>query len=361
MTDFLSALKSAGLKTVELASDASTMQYGFLNTGNLALNFIISGKFRSGGWPLGHVSEIYGDPSTGKSYLVNSALSQVLRLGGQALLDDTEHSFNAVWAASNIGVATDQLVITSSHLLEEHHKAVKAFCDALRAIESVRAKKSLPRTPSAMALDSIALLTSEEEVKGGIKPYLKRAQVIKQLMRLMAFELHSVGAAYIVANHTIANIGDPWKTTTSSGGGGIKFQSTVRLELRSPKPLKYADAKTIAGVRIIAYAEKTRSVAPWQSIQMIIPFHQPISPVSGLINLLLDRGFIGKTKAHRITYQEEDTGIFAYASDLWKQDQSALDLLSKYPNCLDEIESRPFVPPTGPMKDGDAEPEESTE
>ena len=42
---------------------------GFIDTGILALNYIISGRFVGGGFPVGSLAEVSGESATGKSLL----------------------------------------------------------------------------------------------------------------------------------------------------------------------------------------------------------------------------------------------------------------------------------------------------
>lgn len=340
MVSFLEALekssKKFGLDGIEIAADCSTLR-GYLNSGNYALNWIMSGSF-FGGWPLGHVAEIYGDPSTGKSFIIDRAISEALKKPtAGAVLDDTEHAFNKEWARSGLGIDTSRLAYCNSHYWEEHYKLTQAFVAAM--------KDAKVTDPSILALDSASLLTTEEEEKGGMKkPYLKMAKEIKKFFRLIGYDLAETSVAYLVANHGIAAIGDMSRQITSGGGGGLKFQATVRLELRTPSRLKDASGRYI-GVKINVFVEKNRLVSPWRKCQMIIPFFQPISPVSGLVDLLLQYGAIELTKGHTIAYLGVDSKVAANKSDLFKQDQSALDLLAWRPTLLEELDKVDFYKP----------------
>jgi recombination protein RecA len=337
---FIAHLQKAGLEVGPASEDAK--EKGYLNTGNLALNWIISGKFQ-GGWPLGAVAEIFGDPSTGKSFIISRAIAQALQGGGVALLDDTEGAFNPIWSALALGVDTQKLAYVKSNTIEDHNKVVFAYLEAMR--------KAGVDKPSVLALDSLALLATEHELETRMeKESMKSAKVIKKHFRLTGIAVSETPAAYLIANHTIANIGDLFKDKTTPGGGGVKFQAHVRLELQQPTKLKDAEGKKFVGVKIRAYVEKNRLAPPWRKSEMIIPFYEPISPVSGLVNLLLDLGAIEKTSGHRIAYQEKDTGIYAYVTDLWKQDASALDLLSKFPDLITTLDTMDLGgKPGGPM------------
>lgn len=326
--EFIKALKRAGIDGISAAADSASLR-GYLGSGNFALNWIISGKF-FGGWPLGHVAEIFGDPSTGKSFIVARAVAEALKGQGVAILDDTESAFNPVWASAGLGVDTSRLAYSKSHTIEDHHELVMAMISAMKSLKVT--------DPSLIALDSLALLSTRTEVEGGMeKTYMKRAQDIKKHYRLACHELSNLPVAYLVANHNIANIGDIYNPKTQPGGGGTKFQSSVRIEMRTPKKMKDAGGQYI-GVKVTAFTDKNRLVPPWRKADIIIPFYQAISPVSGLIALLLDLKVLEKTGNHKLVFQGADTGVAANSSDLWKQEASAMELLTKIPTLLQDLE-----------------------
>ncbi len=331
MADFLKALTKHGLD-VSSASDVAQVS-GWLDTGNWALNRIVSGKF-SRGWPLGRVVEIFGDPSTGKTFLIARAIASALSGGGVALLDDSEGSFNAVWAALQLGVDTKCLAYVQSDTVEEHFAAVKAYTEAMRDVGVAR--------PSVLALDSLALLSTAHEKKVGMtKASMTKAKDVKKMLRLTAHELSTLPAVYLITNHTIANIGDFFHDKTTPGGGGVKFQATVRVELRNPAKIKVADRKYV-GVRVRAFVEKNRLTAPWKSAEIAIPFNEPISPYSGLIPVLLDLGVLTISENGRsLIYQEQETKIPPYKDkdNFLKQDAAAARLVEKYPDILTVADS----------------------
>lgn len=327
---FIQAMRKAGIDDIEVAADAATL-HGYLPSGNLALNWILSGRF-TGGWPLGHVSEIFGDPKTGKSFIIARAVAETLTGKGVALLDDTESAFNPIWASTSLGVDVSRLAYKRSHTIEEHEALVRAFINSVNTLKIT--------DPSLVALDSLALLSNDAEVKAGMGTRnMQQAYLNKKFFRLTCRDFSDLNAAYLFTNHTIANIGDKWHPTVAGGGGGPKYQATIRLEMRTPRRMKGEDGQ-ISGVRVSMFVEANRLVSPWKKTEIIIPFHTPLSPVSGLVALLLDLKGLEKTPGHKLAYQGTDTGIFAHSTDLWKQDQSALDLLEKYPSILQDLEKQ---------------------
>lgn len=356
MTDpFLAALHKSGLKDVSVAAEGSKL-LGYLPSGNFALNWILSNRF-NGGWPLGHVVEIFGDPSTGKSYLIARAIAQALSNNGVALLDDTEGAFNDVWASLSLGIDTSRLAYRRSRTVKDHMETVTAY---VKAFDSVSQMMKLG--PSILALDSLALLTTEHEKEVGLeKPSLTRAKEFRTLFRVLGSEISRLPAVYIVANHKIANIGDMWETSTTPGGGAVKFQASIRIDLQKPSRVK--QDTDIVGVKIKVFVNKTRFTAPWRSTELVIPFYEQISPYSGLIGLLLDLGVFHTPGRNLVVEPKyvpflgipEDTKIPAHKSDLFKQDKSGQALLEKHPDLLEKLDG---IPGLGAVK---FDPEKATD
>ena len=307
----------------------ATRTYGFLHTGNYALNYAISGKLL-GGWPMGHVVEIFGDNSSGKTYLLNRAFAEVLSLpNGDALLDDTEGAFNPDWAREHLGVDTDALRYTQSVTVKDHYEVAKVYLEWLAVHEKV----------AVLGLDGIAALTTEHELEKAFATRdLTRAQEVRMLFRTLKKLVRSVSVCYIITNHIIANIGG-WNDTTTPTGTGLKFHAGTRIHLRYPRRLKIEGTKEYRGVVVNVFVEKNRFGPPWKQCSLAIPFYEPINPLSGLIPVLLEVGYFGVNSGHFLVERGgESTGIRAYKSDFLKQDGSAAQLLGKYPSLLSDAD-----------------------
>lgn len=325
---FLKAMSDdLGMVTAEEAAQVT----GWVSTGNYALNFAISNRFASRGWPLGHVAEIYGAPSTGKTFLLLRAISEIQRAGGVGLYDDAENRLNADWARRKLGVDTTNLMHRTSGTVQEHWEFLSGILKAYEATGEDR--------PLMAVLDSIGILSTDKEMSDEFDTRdMTRAYNLRKLFRMLVKKLKGLPIAYLAANHTYSKIGaSPWeKSEESSGGGGFKYQSSVRLSLRTPKKVK-GDGD-LDGIIIRAVVEKNSLTIPFREASLMIPFGRPISPYSGLIPTLLDRGYLSTTSNHKLVWQEGDTGISAHKSDFMKQDQSALELLGEYPELLKTVD-----------------------
>jgi recombination protein RecA len=323
----INALRKLGV-AVRSSADAAEIR-GWLTTGNLAANWAISGRFCRG-YPLGRSVEIFGDPSTGKSFFIQWALAAAQAHGGYAYIDDSEHAFNNAWARNALGVRDTALAYQDppSHTVDIHLSNVKAILGAFLQLGVM--------APCVAALDSLGHLSTTAEIDKPDVRDLKRAQDIHKLHRVVSHPLSLVPCVYLIASHKIASL-DQWKPSDSSGGKGTKYAATVRLDFTLKGKIK-DKTDEIVGVISELHVIKNRLVPPWRKVQFVIPFNGPAKAHSGLLPLILRLGFISVNDGHRIVYRGADTGIHFYGSDVMRQDNSALEFLQRYPTFLAEAD-----------------------
>lgn len=326
--DWLESLQATGL-TVQSARDALQVK-GWLDTGCYALNWALSGRLLRG-YPLGHTGELFGDPGTGKSFLIARAIAMVQRMGGVALLDDTECAYNAEHAVK-LGVNVDALAHRSSRTVKEHLATAQAFVKAFK-------KTDLPA--GVLACDSLSQLSTDHELKEQLnKRDMTKAAELKAFYRIIGGDLFNLPVVHLATSHTIANIGNPFQSRTTSGGGGPKFTSTFRIDLRATSKIR---AGTGAGAEIIgvicrAVVEKNRLVAPWKEVRLAIPFNQPISKASGLIPLLQSLGVVEEAGSF-LLYDGQKLGRAYKTKDrILEQDEVGERMLDQYPQILEEVD-----------------------
>ncbi len=337
-TNWFVALAEQGLE-VSSARDAAYV-VGWLDSGNYALNWAISGRFGRG-YPLGHTVEIFGDPSTGKSFLITRAIAQAQAQGGVALLDDTESAYNLEWMQT-LGVNIDNLAYEHSITVKEHLALARRFYAAYSALHDAGKVQG----PGVFACDSLALLSTDHEQKVQLdKRDMTRAGELKALFRIMMGDLYALPVVYLSTNHKIANIGNMFQKTTTPGGGGPKYQASIRIDLRSISKIKdksedAGDAGTnYLGVICRAVVDKNRLTAPWKEVRLAIPFYQPLSPASGLIPLLLSLGVLEEVN-HMLLYNGRKLKLRAYKDRdrMLRQDEEAEKLLDMEPELLEEAD-----------------------
>jgi len=256
----------------------------FISTGSVALDWAISGKLLGGGLPSGRVVDFFGDPSTGKSLLIQHILKNTQNLGGIAILDDVEQAYDMFFAKA-IGVKVEDLWIISSETVEEHFKAVA------KIIASIREKdKDVLIT---IALDSLAALSTKHEKDVGFdKVDMFKAKLIRQGMRVLGGSFSKENVLYVVANHVIANIGAMYgPKSTTPGGGGVPFQASVRVELNLRGQLE-AENKKKVGVKVRANIRKNRVAPPFKQVVFDVFFDRGVEGYSGMFDVLVEEGII---------------------------------------------------------------------
>lgn len=332
--DPIAFMQQNGLN-VAAGSDVESIN-GWIDTGNYALNWAVSSRF-SRGWPLGRIVEIFGDNSTGKSFLVLRALAQAQLEGGFAFLDDTEAALTMSWAEQKLGVDPKKLAYVNprSQTIKEHQDRMIAFIAAFKKLLEMQGGKHA--RPSVAALDSLGHLTTEYELENGTKDP-KRPQDIHLFYRIIGSGIADLPVVYIVANHKIAAWGQ-FARDDSSGGQGTKYAASIRINLYSPTKLKNPTTGEFTGVIVSAYVEKNRLVQPWRTVKIAIPWDRPLNRYSGLVTMLMGRKIL-TAEGKNLVYREEDTGIPAAKSDFLKQDTNCLKLLEKFPNLLEELDAQ---------------------
>ena len=91
MDDFFSSMAKA--TGGDVLNEIDSVKY-FIDSGNLAINYICSGRFIDGGIPGGKLTEIYGPSSSSKSLVGSNVLYGCQKINGIPILLDCENSAN---------------------------------------------------------------------------------------------------------------------------------------------------------------------------------------------------------------------------------------------------------------------------
>ena len=114
-TDIMAKINATMLKKYKskapelmMGSDLHTVE--FISTGLLALDYL-----NGGGGPKGHVEQIYGQKSSGKTSIVLRRIAEAQRLGLTCAFVDAEHTLDKGWAIKH-GVNLDELILYEPEL-----------------------------------------------------------------------------------------------------------------------------------------------------------------------------------------------------------------------------------------------------
>lgn len=175
------------------------------------------------GYPAGRIIEFYGLPMSGKTTAALHALAQCQRMGGLAVLIDTEIAFDADRAAQ-CGVDVDNLMMLEARDIEE----------IFEKIDVVTANHPAASGPLLIAVDSITAVQTRfdaaREIKEGGRVG-EHARTIRAGLQRLNQQIADNNACVIFINHATALIGKTFgKQSDSAGGNAIKFWSSIRLQ-----------------------------------------------------------------------------------------------------------------------------------
>jgi len=295
----------------------------FLHSGNLALDYVMSMRVDgTGGYPSGQICELFGDPSTGKTLLILKAGAEMQKMGGIFALADVERRYDKTFGAIH-GVNNDNLILFHPPTVEDFTVA------SYELLNDIGKKRKL-----LIALDSIAAASTIKEIgdveEGDMKADQgRRAQKIKQAMRILPGLVADTQSIMMLANHIIDSPGG-FKPDTP-GGRGSKFHSTVRLELLKTTPILLEKKNRPIGVTLRVRVAKNSCAPPFGECEMELTWSRGLDPYSGLLDIAIDLGIITTSGAWN-KYGD----ISFYAKDFYK-------ILAEHPEILeDERFSKPY-------------------
>lgn len=282
------------LKNPKKLSDVET-DLGSLSTGSLALNHIISGDFAKG-IPLGAITQLRGDSSTGKTLFLTSILIEAQKLGYYTKLIDSENSYNDKFARI-LGLNPDLLLYSATESLED------TFADIEQTIEDIRAND--PDTPIVIGVDSLAVLGTRKELNTENYEHTpadgaQRAMVTGMCFRRVNPILRKHKVALVVINQLRSKIGVIYGNpeTNASGGKALEFYLGVDLKTFRREKLKDENDAPL-GIRGEVECTKNKYGIPYRKCEFELIFNKGLSKYHGLLDFLVADGIITKASNGR--------------------------------------------------------------
>lgn len=320
----------------------------WVQTGNYALNYLISGDFHKG-IPLGKVTVFAGESGSGKSYICSGNIVKHAQAAGIfVVLVDSENALDEAWLkALGVDTSEDKLLKLSMAMIDDVAKTISEFMKEYREMPEEDKPKVL------FVIDSLGMLLTPTDVNqfeaGDLKGDMgRKPKALTALVRncVNMFGSHNVGL--VATNHTYASqdMFDP--DDKISGGQGFIYASSIVVAMRKLKLKEDKDGnKTSAvnGIRAACKVMKTRYAKPFESLQVKIPYDTGMDPYSGLLELFEEKGLIKKS-GNRLSFVTS-TGeeILEYRKNWTGEllDKVMVDYLAnkdKYEVPIDEIEAQ---------------------
>lgn len=285
-----------------------------------AIDFISSGSWiidaligdgtltdKPGGFPRGHIVEVFGDESSGKTTLALSAIRQTQLLSEFAALFDFEQTFHPLYAQT-IGVNTDKdklLVMTPMHF---QHGA-RLIYDLITQVK-----------PALIVVDSVSAMTPKQIIEGSVEEGSRvglQAALMSAFLQFISKYLKDNNTCLLFLNQLRSVIKkskyDPGPDEETSGGRSIRYYSSIRLKLRRGLVEKLDTISKLTGkkgkepvnVTVNATVVKNKIDKPWRSAPVYIRFGEGIDNVQSIVELAINTDIIKKA-GNKYTFPHKD-------------------------------------------------------
>src|SRR6056300_1185655 len=293
----------------------------WVSTGNLALNYLISGDFHKG-VPLGKVTVFAGESGSGKSYFCSANIVKAAQEQGiVVVLVDSENALDEKWLqALNVDTSADKLFKLNMSMIDDVAKTVSEFMKEYRDMADEERPKVL------FVIDSLGMLLTPTDVdqfnKGDMKGDMgRKPKALTALVRNTVNMIGSYNVGMVCTNHTYASqdMFDP--DDKISGGQGFVYASSIVVAMKKLKLKEDEDGKKVTdvrGIRAACKVMKTRYAKPFEGVQVKIPYETGMDPYSGLVDLFEKQGlltqqgnrlkFVNSRNEEVLNYRKDWTG-----------------------------------------------------
>lgn len=254
-------------KRVQLKKDipfyfATDSKVSFIPSGCTLLDCVLGG-----GWPIGRISNVIGDNSTGKTLLAIEACANFRRLYPQCSIAydiGGAEEFDVPYANS-LGLPED-FQLEESGTVEEWWKSLNNFLD------------NKAPGPAIYVLDSLDAISDKAEMERGFEDgtYGTKAKKIGELFRRLQGRLRRHETLLFIVSQVRANIGVTFgKKYKRSGGKALDFYAVQCLWLSERGKINKTrkGVKRPIGIEVVGKCEKNKVGLPYRQCEFTILFN----------------------------------------------------------------------------------------
>jgi|TARA_R100000482_G_scaffold120832_1_gene66444 RecA/RadA recombinase len=299
---------------------------GYIDTGSMVLNGIISGSL-FGGVPKSRMTLFAGPSMTGKSFIVQKILANAQKEGMIPVIFDSENAIDKD-GAENLGLDTSKVKYVPTFSIEECRNTIYDFL--------TKVKDKGQEGKFIIAIDSLGNMESQLQIgrmeKSNVSADMgSRAKAMKSLLRTCTQLAGLTKTTILATNHIFEDPSAMFPSLVKDmpGGKAAVYLPSVTVQL-ARKPVKVdknidselaVGQKNYAGVILRALTAKNRFVKQYLEGEMYLSFERGLDTYFGLLDLAVGLGVIVQTGA---TYQLPDGTKLGYYSK-WKNDQELWD------------------------------------
>ena len=192
--------------------------------------------FGCGGAPVGRIGELFAEEGIGKSSFLLGWLAECQKVGGLAMLCETENQLDVELRAPAFGLDLSQLLWWEPDCMED-------VLEQFEAIAMSRAEEDPATRPPAMfGWDTLAATPTKKEISEGLRgraAVAERARMMSHALRLIPRYAERGGIAVVIVNQTRANVGVTFGSNViTPGGNAVKFHASWRMRLMGGTAVK---------------------------------------------------------------------------------------------------------------------------
>lgn len=253
----------------------------FVDSGCVLLNCVLGG-----GWPLGRISNVVGDNSTGKTLLAIEAMANFKRQypRGFMFYREAEAAFDERYAEA-LGMPVDDIDFVNP---DEFTTVEDFFADLKSCAEKCRNKG----VPGFYVQDSLDALASKDELgrdfdEGSYET--KKAKQLGKLFRMSTSDVARADMHLMIVSQTRDKIGVTFgHKKTRSGGRSLDFYASQVLWLSQRDHITETrdKVKRAVGIAVRAQMRKSKIALPYRECDFTIRFGQGIDSLSSSLDWL---------------------------------------------------------------------------
>lgn len=287
------------------------------STGCYALDALISGKIKGGGFPEGRLSVLAAPTSTGKSYIGVQAAALAQKKGKYVLIFDSEFAIDKTFC-SNLGLDLSKCKYFPVKTIEQCKVALYEF------LEFVIQNKLFGKF--FILVDSLGGMITEldfkrAEVGNTAADMGTQAKSLRQLIVMLANMSGQSKTTVVCTNHIYNNPNQLFASVEQNqrGGEAVKYFPTTIIQLSNRKvksddqKLKHNDdiaasSKDAVGIAITATQIKSRVCKPYITTSLYLSWEHGLNKYYGLLDIAKEMGLVEQRVGR--CYIKSETGEF---------------------------------------------------
>ncbi len=324
--DILSVIDKKNPYASFLNESAISNVDGWLDTGSMVLNGIVSGSL-FGGIPQNRMTLLAGPSMTGKSFILQKILANAQKKGLIPVIFDSENAIDSDGAAA-LGLDVSKVKYVPVFSIEECRNTIYDFL--------TKVKEKGQEGKFIIAIDSLGNMESQLQInrmdKNNVSADMgSRAKAMKSLLRTCTQLSGLTKTTILATNHIYEDPAAlfPSLVKNMPGGTATVYLPSVTIQL-ARKPVKEdkntdgklaVNQKNYSGVILRALTVKNRFVKQYLEGEMYLSFDKGLHKYYGLLDLAVGLGAVIQTGS---TYQLPDGTKIGYYSK-WKDDTKLWD------------------------------------